>query len=75
MQSTSKENLLRQLQPGTDGLTLQAGHHRGTFLLSVWEQLPEPKQFLRHLKIKVGVTGDYWSSDVKNSHYTTVSIP
>lgn len=75
MQFVSEEDLLRQLQPGIDGLILQDGRHRGTFLPSVWEQLPEPKQFLRHLKMKAGVAGDYWSGDVKVSRYTTVSIP
>ena len=75
MSFTSEEDLLRQLQPGVDGLILQTGNHRGTFLPSVWEQLPEPKQFLWHLKMKAGLTGDYWSDDVKVSRYTTVSIP
>lgn len=74
MTFTSENDLLKQLRPGVDGLILQAGHHRGTFLPSVWEQLPEPKQFLLHLKMKAGLTGDYWGNDVKISRYTTISI-
>lgn len=75
MTFTSEEDLLRQIQPGVDGLILQSGVHRGTFLPSVWEQLPEPEQFLKHLKMKAGLAGNYWSHDVKVSRYTTVSIP
>ncbi|MDQ1363399.1 MAG: uncharacterized protein QG652_1260 [Pseudomonadota bacterium] len=75
MQFASEEDLLRQLQPGVDGLILQAGRHRGTFLPSVWEQLPQPEDFLRHLKMKAGLAGNYWSDEVKVSRYATLSIP
>ena len=71
----SEEDLLRQLQPGIDGLTLQAGAHRGTFLPAVWEQLPQPKQFVRHLKMKAGLAENYWSNNLKISRYTTTTIP
>lgn len=74
IQFTSEKDLLRQLQPGVDGLILQAGHHRGTFLPSVWDQLAEPEQFLRHLKMKAGLAENYWSADVKISRYRTISI-
>ncbi|MCW8889786.1 MAG: AmmeMemoRadiSam system protein A [Sedimenticola sp.] len=70
----SEEELLNLLQPGTDGLILEEGHHRGTFLPSVWEQLPEPKEFLRHLKNKAGLAGDYWSDSLRLSRYTTESF-
>lgn len=75
MTFTSESDLLRQLQPGMDGLILQSGSHRGTFLPSVWEQLPKPELFLRHLKMKAGLAEDYWSDEVRVSRYTTVTIP
>jgi AmmeMemoRadiSam system protein A len=71
---TSEPDLLRQLQPGIDGLILEAGFHRGTFLPSVWESLPDPKQFLRHLKQKAGLAADYWSDEIKLSRYRTETI-
>jgi uncharacterized protein len=74
MSFISEEDLLRQLQSGVDGLILQTGNHRGTFLPAVWESLPEPKDFLRHLKMKAGLAGDYWSSEIKISRYRTISI-
>ncbi len=66
---SSEQDLITQLQPGIDGLILQEGRRRGTFLPSVWESLPEPKQFLRHLKQKAGLPPDYWSDNIKIYRY------
>ena len=71
---SSEQDLISQLQPNIDGLILVEGHQRGTFLPSVWEQLPEPKQFLRHLKQKAGLAPDYWSDTIKVYRYQTESI-
>ncbi|WP_455205830.1 AmmeMemoRadiSam system protein A [Kaarinaea lacus] len=70
----SQEDLIAQLQPGIDGLILQEGYHRGTFLPSVWESLPQPEQFLQHLKLKAGLPPDYWSDSVQMFRYTTESF-
>ncbi|HEY8037024.1 MAG TPA: AmmeMemoRadiSam system protein A [Methylobacter sp.] len=66
---SSEQDLLSQLQPGIDGLILEEGHRRGTFLPSVWESLPEPEQFLRELKRKAGLLPDYWSQNIRISRY------
>ncbi len=71
---TSEADLLRRIRPGTDGLILEEGPYRGTFLPSVWEQLPEPRQFLAQLKLKAGLPPDYWSDSVKVYRYTTESF-
>ena len=71
---TSEQDLLAQVRPGIDGLILEEGSKRGTFLPSVWESLPDPRQFLRHLKQKAGLPADYWSSSLKVSRYTTEYI-
>jgi len=41
----SEENLLQQIRPNIDGLIIEHGYNRGTFLPSVWEQLPDKKDF------------------------------
>lgn len=74
MSFTSEQDLLRQLQPHVDGLILSDGYRRSTFLPSVWESLPNRRDFLQHLKIKAGFTPDYWSSSIKVERYTTVSF-
>ena len=68
---TSEQDLLNQLQPGMDGLIFQEGLRRGTFLPSVWETLPSPEQFLRHLKQKAGLPPEYWSEHIRIYRYRT----
>ena len=70
----SEDDLFSQLRPGTDGLVLELGSRRATFLPSVWETLPEPQQFLGHLKQKAGFAQDYWSDAIKAYRYTVESI-
>ncbi len=65
----SEEDLLTQLRPHIDGLIFQEGSQRGTFLPSVWESLPEPRDFLRHLKQKAGFSPGYWSDSIKVFRY------
>lgn len=65
----SEQDLIRQLRPGIDGLIMQEGSQRGTFLPSVWESLAEPEAFLQHLKQKSGLASDYWSDSLKVSRY------
>jgi hypothetical protein len=49
-------DLLAQLRPGEDGLILECGGARGTFLPQVWEGLPDPEQFVAELKRKAGLS-------------------
>jgi len=66
----SEENALAQLTPGRDGVILELGQHRATYLPQVWAQLPKPESFIAHLKDKAGLPEDYWSDDVRLSRYT-----
>jgi len=52
---TSEEDLAAQLEPGVDGLLIQTQWHRGLFLPSVWDSLPDPAEFLGQLKLKAGL--------------------
>ncbi len=74
VQFDSEADLTAQLQPGVDGLILEAEGRRGTFLPSVWESLPDPAQFLRQLKLKAGLPADYWSNAIRVSRYRTESF-
>ncbi len=42
------------------GVVLQKGFHRATFLPQVWEKVPEPELFLRHLAAKAGLPASAW---------------
>ncbi len=74
MSFDSEQDLLARLRPGVDGLIMEEGMRRGTFLPSVWESLARPEQFLQHLKLKAGLPPDYWSDSLKVSRYTTESF-
>ena len=69
MTVASEADLLRQLRAGVDGLIFEMGKHRSTFLPQVWEDLPEPRQFLAQLKLKAGLPPDFWSAGIRLSRY------
>ena len=71
MQVADEADLLEQLQAGVDGLVIAEGWRRATFLPKVWENLPEPRQFLGQLKLKCGLPEDYWSSRLEFLRYRT----
>lgn len=75
MEAASEEELISRLRPGIDGLILQEGTRRATFLPSVWESLPDPRQFVEHLKRKGGWPPDYWSPQLKAYRYQTEQFP
>lgn len=66
----SEDDLVNQIRPGKDGLILEDGFNRGTFLPSVWESLSDAHTFLNHLKMKAGLPADYWSDDIQIKRYT-----
>ena len=70
MQFSSEADALAQLRPDIDGIIFSAGSHRSTFLPQVWEQLPNPADFMAHLKQKAGLPATYWGSDVKLERYS-----
>jgi AmmeMemoRadiSam system protein A len=43
------DDLIARLRPGVDGVVIERGWNRATFLPQVWEKLPDPHQFLEHL--------------------------
>jgi AmmeMemoRadiSam system protein A len=69
MSFSDEEDALRQLRPAIDGVILEAGLRRATFLPQVWESLPEPRQFLAELKYKAGLPAGYWNDNVKLYRY------
>lgn len=69
MQFKSEKSLLNQIEPGKDGLIFAAEGKQGTFLPSVWQSIPDKKEFLARLKQKAGLPADYWSDEVKVYRY------
>lgn len=69
-----EEDLIAQLRPFVDGLIIELDEARATFLPAVWEQIADPRQFVRHLKGKAGLPVDYWSPRLRAYRYTTESF-
>jgi len=67
------DDLIRQLRPGEDGVILESGEglevRRATFLPQVWEGLPDPEQFLAHLKQKAEIPANVPSTRCKVLRY------
>jgi len=61
LRCATEDDLLARLHAGVDGVTLEYGAHRATFLPQVWETLAEPRLFLAELKRKAGLAADFWN--------------
>ena len=61
---------LAQLRPGIDGVVFEYGYHQSTYLPQVWDDLPDPAEFLATLKQKAGLPPDFWDPVVKLARYT-----
>jgi len=60
---------LAALRPGVDGVVLEYGGRRATFLPQVWDKVSGPADFLGHLKVKLGVPPAFWSEEMHISRY------
>lgn len=70
----SESDLHARLRPGRDGLILQSGRKRGTFLPKVWDALETPEAFVNGLKVKAGLDRTAWPDDVQIWRYTAESF-
>ncbi|RLC74403.1 MAG: AmmeMemoRadiSam system protein A [Chloroflexi bacterium] len=52
------DDLVAKLRPGVDGVVIERGWNRATFLPQVWEKLPDPHQFLQRLCLKARLPAD-----------------
>ncbi len=60
LEYSDADDLLARLRPGQDGVILRSGTAGATFLPQVWQQLPNPEDFLDHLCRKAGLSASAW---------------
>lgn len=60
------DDLLDQLVPRVDGVMMEFGSQRATFLPQVWDKLPEKDMFLSRLCHKIGLDQNYWKVNSPN---------
>lgn len=74
IQADSRQALLESLQPGVDGLLLEDGAYRSTFLPKVWEKIGSAEEFLQQLMLKAGLGAGHWSGTLRFHRYHTFSF-
>ena len=68
---SDRASLLGALRPGTDGLLLDDGIHRATFLPAVWVRIPTADEFVDLLLRKAALPQDVWPPDMLAWRYAT----
>lgn len=74
MDVADEASLHAALRPGVDGLILDDPPYRSVFLPQVWESLPDPRQFVEHLKLKAGLRSDHWSPSLRFSRFHVIEF-
>jgi hypothetical protein len=69
----TSRDLLGNLNPGVDGLLIEAHRRRAVFQPSVWRQLPDPVDFVARLQQKAGLDPHGWPAGMLAWRFTTVS--
>jgi AmmeMemoRadiSam system protein A len=68
-------DLVRKLRPGIDGVLLTLGPYRSTFLPQVWDNHPDPAEFMSLLCRKAGLPAEAWQhTDMRVEVYQAVSF-
>jgi AmmeMemoRadiSam system protein A len=63
LEFSSPEELVSKLVPGRDGVILKTSWGSSTYLPQVWDDLPDPVQFLSSLCQKQGGSANCWRDD------------
>ena len=74
MKFHNEDDLLNQIVPFVDGLIIKDGHYQAVYLPSVWDQLPDKKDFLDSLKQKAGLSRSYFSETFEAFRFGTEYI-
>ncbi len=73
LQYRSTEELITLLAEKKPGVIIRHAGHQSLFLPQVWEQLPDPIQFLGHLCEKAGLNRDFWEKGTLEIELNTVT--
>jgi AmmeMemoRadiSam system protein A len=71
---SDEDDLLNKMIPNKDGIIIRDGEYQAVYLPSVWEQLPDKKEFLNSLKQKAGLQADYFSDTFEAYWFETTYI-
>ena len=69
-----EQDLLDKITPFIDGIIIRDGKYQAVYLPSVWEQLPVKTDFLNSLKVKAGLSADYFSETFEAYRFKSTYI-
>tara|TARA_Y200000002_G_scaffold380935_1_gene393630 strand:- start:7301 stop:7867 length:567 start_codon:yes stop_codon:yes gene_type:complete len=69
-----EQTLIQSIKVGVEGLIIQDGANRATFLPSVWGAISDPREFVKQLKLKAGLAENYWSDSICCYVYEVIYI-
>jgi AmmeMemoRadiSam system protein A len=67
--ATTEQEAIAQLRPGIDGVVLNYHGRTSVFIPQMWEQLPDPREFLFHLRRKARFPVD-WQPGMSIDRFT-----
>jgi AmmeMemoRadiSam system protein A len=67
--ASSEAEAVESLKPGDDGVVFEYGEFHATFLPQVWENLPDPLEFLSELRRKARLPARFWHPEVRLWRY------
>ena len=70
LDAPSEAQAVATLRPGIDGVFLEYQELSATFLPQVWENIPDPLEFLCELLRKARLPLRFWHPDLRLSRYT-----
>lgn len=68
----SPEDLLKKIEG--KGVIISSGLNRATYLPQVWEQLPDPEEFISYLCSKAGLSPDFWQKGALEVYVYTAQV-
>jgi AmmeMemoRadiSam system protein A len=74
MAFAGEADLLAQLRPGIDGLIIADAGRSALFLPNVWDELPDPRQFLATLKLKAGLPATHFSPGFSAKRFRSIEV-
>lgn len=74
MNFDGEKDLLSKIEEFKDGIIIKDKNYQAVYLPSVWEQIPNKEDFLRSLKVKAGLSPDYFSDTFEAFKFSTVYI-
>lgn len=68
------KDVLRKIKPNIDGLVILSGDREGFMMPQDWQKFRDKEDFITELKIRAGLSPNYWSDDIKIFKFRTVEV-